>query len=344
MQYVTKRASYESRFDILPNNDEDILRTDAVENYIQNRMKGRVMRGSGSRSGPRRMKPRGPKRGRWVCNEKDHYANERHTPQEVAEARKIGRTVLTYVVILSSKRATRVLTAYTQQVKKQASSSESSESENDPSDVDEDVADVSGAILSFFEHRSVNTDDFNKATACAAMETAFVLSISSTWDEDMQEEMQRMTRHLSADEQSFDGIVLNTACTGASVVSAAKYERYCRDTGAEYHIELNSSGYVNFGDAKKGKKRGMIKSLGTARIRGYVDKFDEVFEFQAHVVPGTDTPFLMSIQDLDGFGYDMRTGTPSLWAKDRKASTLDEFTRRPHRLHIDSAGHGTIRW
>jgi hypothetical protein len=52
---------------------------------------------------------------------------------------------------------------------------------------------------------------------------------------------------------------------------------------------------VKFGNAKQGRNVGRLQSLGVAHIRGYVDTFDEVFEFDAHVIPGSDTLF-----SLDG--------------------------------------------
>jgi hypothetical protein len=122
----------------------------------------------------------------------------------------------------------------------------------------------------------------------------------------MSREIENMAQQLSGDDRSFGGIVLDSACTGASVVSADEYLRYCRDTGAEYSIEPNSTGVVRFGDAKKGSKQSRVFSLGQAQIRASIDSFGEVFQFWEHVVPGTDTPMLMSLQDLNGLGYEMR--------------------------------------
>jgi hypothetical protein len=153
-----------------------------------------------------------------------------------------------------------------------------------------------------------------------------------------------MAQQLSGDDRAFGGIVLDSACTGASVVSADEYFRYCRDTGPEYRIEPNSSGVVRFGDAKKGSKQGRVRSLGQARIRASIDSFGEVFEFCAHVVPGTDTPMLMSLQDLDGLGYEMRTGTRTLWAKDRNNPTVGQYPNGPHQLAPDDQGRCVIRW
>jgi hypothetical protein len=144
-----------------------------------------------------------------------------------------------------------------------------------------------------------------------------VYSIASSMDARTKTGFRRLARRLTSNQQDFGGIVLDSACTGASVISATEYERYCRDTGAEYLIDADSRGHVKFGNAKQGRNVGRLQSLGVAGIRGYVDTFGEVFEFEAHVLPGTDTPLLKPIQDLDSLGYDLRTGTRSLWSHDR---------------------------
>jgi hypothetical protein len=133
-----------------------------------------------------------------------------------------------------------------------------------------------------------------------------------------------MSRKLSSDDQTFRGIVIDSACTGASVVSAIEYKRYCRDTGAEYSIDPNSCGYVRFGDADVDGTKGRLKSLGTAKIRGYDPESDELFEFYWLVIPGIDAPMFMSLQDLRGLGFELRTGT----------NTLDKGPRVPETQRI----------
>jgi hypothetical protein len=160
----------------------------------------------------------------------------------------------------------------------------------------------------------------------------------------MTKEIANMTRNLAGDDHEFGGIVIDTACTGASVVSSDEYTRYCRDTGSEYHILPNSSGCVRFGDSKKGTTKGRLKSLGRAKIRGSVSSLDETFEFYAHVVPATDTPLLMSLNDLNGLGYEFRTGSNTLWSKDRANPKSKEFPHGPHHLARDDHGRGVIRW
>jgi hypothetical protein len=101
---------------------------------------------------------------------------------------------------------------------------------------------------------------------------------------------------------------------------------------------------MKFGNAKQGRNVGRLQSLGVAHIRGCFDIFDEVFEFDAHVIPGSDTPLLMSIQDLDSLGYDMRTGTRSLWSHDRDKPKYGEYPVGPHPLHVEGHGRCVIRW
>lgn len=52
----------------------------------------------------------------------------------------------------------------------------------------------------------------------------------------------------------------------------------------------------------------------------------------------------MSSQDLDGLGYDMRTGTRTLWAKDRVHPLQRDYPNGPHNLHVDVDGRSVIRW
>jgi hypothetical protein len=176
------------------------------------------------------------------------------------------------------------------------------------------------------------------------MDSAFVYSIASSMDARTKTGFRRLARRLTSNQQDFGGIVLDSACTGASVISATEYERYCRDTGGEYLIDADSRGHVKFGNAKQGRNVGRLQSLGVARIRGYVDTFDEVFEFDAHVIPGTDTPLLISIQDLDSLSYDLRTRTRSLWSHDRDRPKCGEYPIGPHPLHVDGHGRCVIRW
>jgi hypothetical protein len=55
---------------------------------------------------------RGPKRGFWVCQKRDHYAHEQHTPEEVAAAKKTGKLVLAYAATLSERRGFQVQAAW----------------------------------------------------------------------------------------------------------------------------------------------------------------------------------------------------------------------------------------
>lgn len=160
----------------------------------------------------------------------------------------------------------------------------------------------------------------------------------------MDRDFERMHRHTSGNDLSFGGIVIDMACTSASVVSAAEHERYCRDTGAEYKIEKNSQGYVRVGNAKKTDQQARVKSLGIAKIRGYVATFDEVNEFYVYVVPNTDTPPLLSLQDFDKLGYELRTGSRTLWSRDRFNPEDNMYPRGPHKLSIYSDGRCVVKW
>jgi hypothetical protein len=47
--------------------------------------------------------------------------------------------------------------------------------------------------------------------------------------------------------------------------------------------------------------------MGKAVIRGYIPDLDIAFSFKAHIMPDTDTPLLMSINDLDALNFDLST-------------------------------------
>jgi hypothetical protein len=126
------------RYDLLPSQDTDVLRPDIVANYIQNRFKERY---NGAASGKKRTSKlaRGPKRGCWVCQKRDHYAHEQHTREEVATAKKTGKLVLAYAATLSERRGFQVLAAWAGEAQ---SSTETSDSDVECFANEVDVADA----------------------------------------------------------------------------------------------------------------------------------------------------------------------------------------------------------
>jgi hypothetical protein len=334
-----ERCSHELSYDLLPSQDTDVLRPDIVANCIQNRFNERYNGAAGGKKRTSKL-ARGPKRGCWVYQKRDHYAHEQHTREEVAAAKKTGKLVLAYAATLSERRRFQVLAAWAGEAQ---SSTETSDSDVECFANEVDVADVSDANVTHVQYVPVGPDVFNRDTASSAVDSAFTYSIASSLDARTKTGFRRLARRLTSNQQDFGGIVLDSAYTGASVISATEYERYCRDTGAEYLLDADSRGHVKFGNAKQGRNVGRLQSLGVARIRGYVDTFDELLEFDAHVIPGTDTPLLMSIQYLDSLGYDMRTGTRSLLSHDRDEPKYSEYPIGPHPFHIDGHGRCVIR-
>lgn len=69
-----------------------------------------------------------------------------------------------------------------------------------------------------------------------------------------------------------------------------------------------------------------------------------MFEFYAHVVPNTDTPLLMSMQDLSGLGYELRTGSCTLWSRNREEKDSRDDTVGPHHLLKDERGRCILTW
>jgi hypothetical protein len=168
--------------------------------------------------------------------------------------------------------------------------------------------------------------EFNESITADAYERAFigVHSFSAY----MRAEYDDMNMQLSGGSEGFGGIVMDTACTGASVCSEREYRRYCRDTGVEYKILPNSSAWVAFGDANKVTGQGRLRSLGIAIIKGYLPDLDTVFEFDAHIMSGVDTPLLMSLNAMDALGMDLRTRNSEFHINGRgQKLTRDEKNR-----------------
>jgi hypothetical protein len=144
------------------------------------------------------------------------------------------------------------------------SSTETADSDVDSSANEADVVDVSDANVTSVEYVPVDADVLNRDTATFAMDSAFVYSIASSMDAQPKIGVHRLTRRLTSNRRDFDGIVLDSACTGGSVIFATEYERFCRDTGAGYLIDADLRGDVKFGSAKRGRKVGRLQSLGVA--------------------------------------------------------------------------------
>lgn len=335
----------------------DAFAADAVALYLDNRLHasknyysggaaGRGTAGKGQRRGigksgqGKTAGHRGPKGGCWVCKSLDHYAHEKHTAKEVEEARAKGKTITAYLATLPAEHASMVAQAHITWAET-TGDNDTDEGEEDEADVAE--VDTNACITNVDPMTEDETLSFNTETVEGRQDTGFILGLQSSWESDMAAELEDMAIALSADELSFGGIIIDTACTGASVISADEYRRYCRDTGAEYYIDCHATGFVSFGDSRKGTSAGRVRSLGMATICGKIDTFDEV-EVKAHVVPNTDTPMLLSMQDLQGLGYELRTGSNTLWARSRVTPQDGEYPRGPHNLHRDERGRAVLSW
>jgi hypothetical protein len=144
----------------------------------------------------------------------------------------------------------------------------------------------------------------------------------------MRAEYEDMNMQLSGESEGFGGIVMDTACTCASVCSERENRRYCRDVGVEYNILPNFSAWVTFGDANKVTGQGNTRSLEIATIKGYLPDLDTVFEFDAHIMSGVDTPLLISLNDMNVLGMDLRTMNSELFVDGRgQKLTRDEKNR-----------------
>lgn len=124
---------------------------------------------------------------------------------------------------------------------------------------------------------------------------------------------------------------MDTACIGSSVLSLEEYKRYCRETGSAFDI-YGDSAWIRFGDACK-ETQGRKTSLGKATVRGLLPESDTVFEVEVHVIDGIDAPMLISLNDLNRLGFDVRTVSRTL-----------HYNGIEHKLTITSRGFLVLRW
>jgi hypothetical protein len=87
---------------------------------------------------------------------------------------------------------------------------------------------------------------------------------------------------------------------------------------------------VKFGNANGSSDTGHLPSPGTANIRGYLQDIDVAFSFQAIL---TDTPMLMSINDLDALKFDLSTLESKITANGKV-----------QRIERDNSGKPVIKW
>lgn len=351
-----------------------VLESDVSVNYLDNRLKlslkasrfgfGRGRSATRGGRGSRRDQTRGgsargPARGCWVCGQTDHYAHQRRAPDEIAKARASGRSVFNYASSLPRQQADRVTRAYIADLEphvcaadglaideehNNAASADDAYSRSGSSEDDADAAVVEAEVL-FTDVSSSDPATVNATTCQHLADRALVSSLQATFEVNMQREIASMNAALAdANDRKFGGIVIDTACTGASVISEDEYRRYCNDTGASYAIDASLAGYVSFGDSRRGTEKGRVLSLGMAEISEFVATFDEVFRIRAHVVPGTDTPCLMSLQDLEGLGYELRTGSNTLWSQNRDGPVVGLYPVGPHILDKDRRGRSVLDW
>jgi hypothetical protein len=103
-------------------------------------------------------------------------------------------------------------------------------------------------------------------------------------------------------EDEFLGVAVDSACTGASVISELQYAAYCREYKAPMCINVRSR-KILFGE-------GMTASLGTVSLNIHI--FGHVEEIAFHLAKGGNIPALFSLSDLDRLKIDLCTPTREL--------------------------------
>lgn len=236
---VLRRASYVTGRNFLAE-DNDV-------NYTNIRHHRRK---EGSSSRPR--KPTSDRYcGCWVCKSQNHFAADAHTPDEIAKARQQGASPAAYAASVKPKICVRVLLA------EYATTSDSS----DDSDKDEGDDDAEDDAEAFVAHVDMNMleqigNDGKEQKGGNVLDTVRVL-FNVAERTGKRVDIKTLRKVISP---RYRGAVLDTGCTGSSVISANEYERYCHATGVIPNVNGNP-GVVTFGND------GKIKSQGVATIR-----------------------------------------------------------------------------
>jgi hypothetical protein len=105
---------------------------------------------------------------------------------------------------------------------------------------------------------------------------------------------------------------VDSACTGASVISEAQYMAYCTDFNVPMETDRGESRRIVFGEEK-------LWSPGIAGLK--VPIGDVVEDIAFYVVKGGNSPALLSLTDLDRLRIDLRTLTREL-VRDGKSTPL----------------------
>ena len=289
-----------------------------VTDYVY-RGNGTSRRGRGNRYGGNRRnfhrQAKGHRQGQrrdkacWVCGSLSHFARDRHSETEIRAARKKGNSPFVFAATIDEELAINVMKA---ELEIDDDSEEDSDEEVD-SDPRDDIQ--VNFTLSHVDPPPVdeNSEQINIATAVTAEEQAAIhIFFGQTHGAALWHNVTEGAHAKPDDQVDFGGLVIDTACIGASAVGQAEYARYCRTTGAEYRIIPDSSAMINFGDAQAGTTKGRVRSLGKAAIRFFLHAADLVFEFHVHVVPNCDLPLLISLNDLRKLRFDVHTLTETL--------------------------------
>jgi hypothetical protein len=196
----------------------------------------------------------------WVCGKIGHFARDMHTEEEIKSACSAGRNVSACISDLRQEDATLVLASEATYIDSKAEA-DSDHPDDNSSEVEGEAAHVNLVSAKLDEEPWVNSArrEFNESITADAYDHAFigVHSFSAY----MRAEYDDMNMQLSGGSEGFGEIVMDTACTGASVCSEREYRRYCRGVGVEYNILPNSSAWVSFGDANKVTGQGRIRTL-----------------------------------------------------------------------------------
>jgi hypothetical protein len=293
-----------ARCSTIPNEDNFLKLPKVEANYVDTRYKDDE-RFRNRRRYDRRQNKKSITRQTIICNvckQPGHFARDKHSREEIDEARKSGMKISAFVATFSDEVAAIVMAAEPE---------EDGDPETSDNSADVKLAHVNVQVLGKTSDE-FDIAAFDSATAHSYYERADIASVvaqsysenediesivgeTCTWNQLMARELESMMHELALgqgdSDTGFRVIAIDTCCTGASVCSEAEYRRYCRATGNEYSIAPHSSASVKFGNSNGSSNAGRLRSIGKAVIHGYLPDIDVAFSFKAHIMPDTAGPF-----------------------------------------------------
>lgn len=243
----------------------------------------------------------------WVCGSFEHFARDIHSREEITKALSQGQNVAAFCALIPADLASEVM-----QSEMQFSGPGDSDGDDDAGGAGgEDGGDNEGEDAAFadpsgpeaeqdgtYVHLALTPSDDAGEELDADIFNNYACRIQANQIVSLAAEGYALSL---SEEHNFHGAYVDTGCVGSSVISETQYRAYCAATLCPYSIDATQVGRVNFGGTA------FRNSLGRAMLGIFLQCSETTVWVSAHVMRGTQTPFLLSRNDLDRNGIDIRT-------------------------------------